>query len=265
MSEVHIIMSLIQVNTCVTAQRLSNAALWVVKGSTANLFLTNGQSSPTHTISPGAWSRFRFVFSGDGMIMILSQLSKSGNASCQWQLLAKDGIYLNTAPRLITKAYFAQASRADIAIQCTGIGSVNLIASTQVAAVGARVTSYVALTLNVNGTSANQAALPSFSVYRPCYLANTLNSTPTKTSTLTLGTGNPNAKLNGIYFSSPTQFLDTFVVGTLNEIVITQGIFVHTFHLHVNPYQITYMLATADNTYFQVGGNCTHLCDLVSP
>ena len=31
------------------------------------------------------------------------------------------------------------------------------------------------------------------------------------------------------------------------------GSFSHTLHIHVNPYQITYVDTTADNNYFQVG------------
>jgi hypothetical protein len=45
--------------------------------------------------------------------------------------------------------------------------------------------------------------LTPFSVYRPCYLVDTRSSIPTTHEDLVLGTGNPNTKLNGVFFSSP--------------------------------------------------------------
>lgn len=118
---------------------------------------------------------------------------------------------------------------------------------------GAKSTTFTALTLKVSGADAGEGDIPSFSTYRPCYLADTRGSTPAKSSSLVLGTGPVNTQLNGVLFSSETEYLDTFEVGTLNEIVVVQGAYVHSLHVHVFPFQLTSVTTTVSDVYFQVG------------
>ena len=142
----------------------------------------------------------------------------SGTASCEIQLLAKDGIYLATAPRLITKAYITSGGRADIMVCCSGSGSVNFnaIVGTNVASQG----TYVALKLTVVANSATSLDLSAFSVFRPCYLVDTRTSTPANSLSLTFGAGNPNTIINGEFFSGPDTTLNPttpYRLGTLGK------------------------------------------------
>jgi hypothetical protein len=118
------------------------------------------------------------------------------------------------------------------------VGTVDLLAAVQIPQASATASSFVALTLNVLGDDANESDLVKFSTFRPCYLVDTQTSTPAQSVDLLLGTGAINTKINGIFFSSPTEYLNSFAVGTLNEIVIKQGAFVHTMHIHVFPFQV---------------------------
>jgi len=40
--------------------------------------------------------------------------------SCKWQLLSKDGVYLETAPRNVTFLELTSGSRCDVLVQCSG-------------------------------------------------------------------------------------------------------------------------------------------------
>lgn len=44
-----------------------------------------------------------------------------------------------------------------------------------------------------------------------------------------------------------------FITGTLGEISIVQGTYVHVLHIHVNPFQLAQMSPVVDTVYFQEG------------
>jgi hypothetical protein len=236
MVDVPVVLQYIEPVTMSTLQLKFNDALWKLTGSKNPILLTNGQTSPAFTVQPGKWYRFRFLYMAVNRIMTLTAATVSGTANCELQLIAKDGIYLPVAPRLITTAYFAQGSRADIAIRCTGLGTIKLNSAIKIAQTVAVSTNYLAMSIVVAGTIVNDANLPSFSTVRPCYLVSTLNASPTTTLPVTLGTGLPNTKINNIFFSSASVSLNPllpFVAGTCGQITITQGAFVHSLHIHV--------------------------------
>ncbi len=75
-----------------------------VAGTSGNdLFLVNGEQTPALSIQSGVATRLRICFAA-----ILNELEISLGAGCQWELLAKDGITVNPAPRALLdgKLYF---------------------------------------------------------------------------------------------------------------------------------------------------------------
>lgn len=80
--------------------------------------LVNGAYKPTMTIKPHQWYRLRMVYAAVALALQIFPFYPTGGAHCEFQLLAKDGIYLNEAPRTVRKLYFASGNRADVAIRC---------------------------------------------------------------------------------------------------------------------------------------------------
>ena len=59
-------------------------------------------------------------------------------------------------------------------------------------------------------------------------------------------------RINGMTFSDYTTYLDSFEVGTVNQLDV-QGMNRHPFHLHVNSYQIASTPTGTHGGYFAVG------------
>merc|ERR1712113_1335466 len=71
--------------------RMSMDNLWQTE-SNASVTLVNGTLEPTTNVRSGVWYRFRFVYAS--MFNSIRLSLKSETATCQMELLAKDGIYL---------------------------------------------------------------------------------------------------------------------------------------------------------------------------
>jgi len=78
--------------------------------------LVNGQLTPKITIVEGQWTRFRIIFAAVYKALIIYG---DGPGQCDFQLLAKDGVYLDVAPRKIDIIYLGSGNRADVAVRCT--------------------------------------------------------------------------------------------------------------------------------------------------
>ncbi len=150
------------------------------------------------------------------------------------QLIAKDGIYLTTAPRAVAQIVLFSGSRADVAVQCSGVGSLDLIGTYAAQGLDAGVLSTTAMTLDASTASASalNISIVPFSVYRPCYLVDTLSSTPDQTVSLTMGGGTSGVTMNGVLFASQTTYLETIHTGTLVEMNMPAGLGMH-FFLHI--------------------------------
>merc|ERR1712048_318124 len=136
-------------------------------------------------IKPGEWNRFRVLFAS-----IYQQLevyldpnprNELPMPQCEMQLLAKDGIYLHTLPRLITMFHLHAGARADFAIRCTceqppcsaafaprktsNMWRENLPGSSPPVYEG------TLIELEVVGTPVPSEDLPTVKLNRPCYLA----------------------------------------------------------------------------------------------
>ena len=83
-------------------------------------FSVNGQYQPVITMEAGKWYRFRFLQAVvDTSLVMAPELS----AGCDMQLIAKDGMYLQKAPRAVNHVFGTTANRADVAIRCGNPGT----------------------------------------------------------------------------------------------------------------------------------------------
>ena len=258
----------------VELQENFNTDLWQVTGATADAMLTNGQTAPTLNVVPGRWYRWRMAYVAISTTSTMEFFETTGSASCEVQLLAKDGVYLPTAPRELTSGIpFYSGHRADAAIRCTGLGTASWgvepgrrrkLTENEKQRPGASrrhllqpgggggggggggdgTTSWtgVALTLVVSGTDEGAADLTPFTMNRPCYLSSTIGAAVSASESLTI------TRLS--YVSSST-YESTFTAGTVNEIAVS-GTTAHPFHLHVNHFQLATVSGYSDATYFQV-------------
>lgn len=85
------------------------------------------QTSPVMDIVAGQWYRWRICYSS---LLTTAEFTLS-DSSCEMQLLAKDGAYLPTFPRLVQHLPLYPGARADVAVRCDGsVSTVTLDAHT---------------------------------------------------------------------------------------------------------------------------------------
>jgi len=275
----------------VTMQRMARSAqstLWTSAVNDANAasldtnaFVVNGERGPTLSLQSHTWHRLRMVYAAVEQGL---HLSVSGDATCQMNLLAKDGIYLNKMPRAITTVVLFPGARADVAMSCTcaiypctgvlgssgarrlqrfgGGGGGPGMAGGNMAAVDL-------LQLIISeGPSSTVVPLPETSVRRPCYLVDLRSATVPAANSNSLNLNGPNrvVQFNGQGTSmtyanthaggntmSDWPALATYTVGSVYELVV-QGVNRHPLHIHVSPFQITSMPANSYfDGYFEVG------------
>jgi len=249
-------------------------------GLDTNVFFVNGQAGPTMTLESHKWARLRMVYAAVEQSL---SLSVTGDATCQWKLLAKDGIYLSSFPRDLVKIPLYPGARADVAISCTcatypctaSLGSAPARrlqggpggGGAGPGGPGATTATVTLLTFSITESSTTTVAdLPVTTLVRPCYLADMQSATPTSSGAIDLNGGDRRVQWNSAGESmtyanvhaggkamSDWAALTTYTVGGLYEMVVT-GANAHPLHVHVIPFQIQAMPAQSYNDgYFQVG------------
>lgn len=83
-----------------------------VSGKLQNYAAVNAMFQPTIPVIANRWYRLRMGYmtpDGDTEITI---------PGCDMELLAKDGIYLHTAPRTVTSIYMGPGTRTEVLVRC---------------------------------------------------------------------------------------------------------------------------------------------------
>jgi len=111
-------------DTAATAQdRVTNWVdhNFVITNSSTTLtdfLLINGQFLPKITMEVGKWYRWKTMLSSVQMSAAFESQSKD----CEFHLLAKDGIFLQDAPREVPVVLHSPGNRADLAVRCNKVG-----------------------------------------------------------------------------------------------------------------------------------------------
>ena len=209
--------------------------------------LVNGQYQPTGSVTQGMWTRLRTIYSGLDQSLELQMTSNTGN--CEWFLLAKDGIYVEDAPRAFGDTiYLSPGNRADVVIRCSSVGEVVLGTSSTSNDMVSQ-TNIVTLTVTASSGDADDD-LPQFSPYRPDYLADLYSSSQTTVPfSLQFSRADGGCSLNDVSWDGSTS-LGSIETGTIQEWTV-RGNDKHPFHLHVNSYQLKGV--TDSSNYFMAG------------
>ncbi|MCL6269737.1 multicopper oxidase domain-containing protein [Sansalvadorimonas sp. 2012CJ34-2] len=220
----------------------------------SDAILVNGQSKPTLTIKANEWHRLRILNAN-----VQDWLDIQKPSSCDFQLLAKDGIYLNDAPREVSHAVLAGGNRADIAVRCDSTGTYELeSALTKERSSNQFLWRGTLLTLQVEesediGSGSGDNPLPKLNYKTPCYLPDLTNTTADFTTSFVMTDDEEKGlfQINGQSFnpSQPTYEMDlesilNFDLGNIDF---------HTFHIHVSPFQLLENGGSEDDNYFLKG------------
>jgi len=226
-------------------------------------FLVNGQYKPMTELHSGKWYRFRMAFVGTDSNFFKADISGDNTGRCEWKLLAKDGIYLDTIPRNVSRVYLASGNRADMAVRCECDQYPCEVEMSGSAWSGCgQNCSHTMMTLKIldNGGGAD-GDLPDTELPRPCYLGDLRKAEVTDVSKVSLmqelieiedGVTDHN---NYIVFNNATVQMSqheemrmnvtmmtwpasaTWPVGTVHEIHLDHAD-IHALHFHVNAMQI---------------------------
>eukprot|EP00227_Mantoniella_beaufortii_P012504 CAMPEP_0197605658 /NCGR_PEP_ID=MMETSP1326-20131121/43528_1 /TAXON_ID=1155430 /ORGANISM="Genus nov. species nov., Strain RCC2288" /LENGTH=531 /DNA_ID=CAMNT_0043173483 /DNA_START=38 /DNA_END=1630 /DNA_ORIENTATION=+ len=233
--------------------------------------LVNGQYAPTLSIEAGQWTRLRMVFSSleDTVSLTLG----ANSLGCEWKLLAKDGIYVASAPRALTAAYMAPGSRVDVVVKCTSQGTFSIEETPAANDAGPggppkRRRNLLAtssmLTVSVTASTQTAAgALTTFTAKKPSYLGDVYDETKhpagatleTKSMTLAKADGACQVRLVSGAATVDKVWDNTahgsMTVGTIQKWAIS-GQDKHPWHLHINSFQLS---GVTDSSGFYVSGD----------
>jgi len=116
MPEVVLVLTYVDAKFTGSISEQSMSTSWQTNSEFSGI-LVNGQFHPEgNGIVAGMWTRARMIFASINKVL---EIYPTGDAKCDFELLAKDGIYLNTAPRKIDTVYLGPGNRADVAVRCT--------------------------------------------------------------------------------------------------------------------------------------------------
>lgn len=230
------------------------SAFWEKIGLKKRPFiLVNGQWQPKLTLKAGKWQRLRIA---QASIELSLDIGLANPELCRVGLLAKDGIYLEEAPRWLRGPIsLSVGNRADVAIACKcpkGVKSCGtwLMYQTEHHEGHPEVSGRV-MYLHIKQDYSNlhlPLDLPSYQLKRPCYMANLrgLEVAEQNVHQLSLPCdfeprcGKYNITYDGVTHTTPsTPLVDTLELGKLYEWNFHHGVQYHPLHLHVTPFQIT--------------------------
>ena len=191
-------------------------------------------------------------------------------AGCEFQTMAKDGIYLNDMPRSVPKLILVPGQRADVAVRCTNVGSQPVKALWWMGDFGGSATNgntyhIDVMQLNIVSSTSLPVSLPPLPLgfRRPCYIADLTTQVIQAGNSFELEFAftNGSGKVNGMPWHNETTYVHTTSLGTVQEVVDkTTGN--HPYHQHVNPFQIASIDAepigieeydTANRAWYKVG------------
>ena len=213
----------------------------------SNMVLMNGAFNPEKEIAANTWHRFRMLYSSVDKV-VMPTIEGGG---CEYKLLAKDGITLQSAPRDFETGFMGPGNRADWLVRCQpgkhrlitqayvpfGGDVLQLVGDVKLYGLGnhyaREAQNLVTLVATVDGSAPATPScevLPTFEVARPCYLVDLQREPSTSFSMhddtkigVTLGSKLGNSDISGLappnYYveSNESSHSNTLVKGSKNE------------------------------------------------
>jgi len=219
-------------------------------------FITvNGMYQPTLTVTQGVWERWRILYAGwQDLALNLVADEMMNEAGCEFQLLAKDGIYIEDFPRHIEfEVPVPPGGRADLMVRCNNAGTTDFWALSRPTFT---VVSESSSSSDVIVAQGRSDAVPSLTPWAPTAYPDYLQSveettaSPGCTCPVKLDGYDDTGTINGKRYRSGNNFLHTSYLGAVVEREL-KGIYEHSYHQHIYPFQL---IGGFDETeYFQYG------------
>lgn len=211
----------------------------------------NGRYRPTLEIPQDEWQRWRIVFAGwrtSRLNFRFANANANANANvnanvnaagCEFQLLAKDGIYISDFPRPVDALPIATGGRADVMVRCRGEpGKTTIFEAIDREVLAVVTTAPNENDANVENNNAGGELAPWSPATLPDYLMD-LSSTDASPgcSCETHFSGQGDESLvNGLHYRSD-HFLHTTYLGAVVERTLSfEG--EHSYHQHMYPFQL---------------------------
>mmetsp|Transcript_5161 Transcript_5161/g.16235 ORF Transcript_5161/g.16235 Transcript_5161/m.16235 type:complete len:647 (+) Transcript_5161:1357-3297(+) len=238
-----------------------------VRRDVGTVFVVNGHARPAIELKANVWTRLRVVFASANYWLHLATV-------CETRLIAKDGIYVDDAPRPFRVAALFPGGRTDFLVRCATPGTYDWVSvKASVAnpidrtAFDPVVLSFVVSSDTSSASSASSLPLP-WSPRRPCYLRDLrrddvarryllrFDDTPFELASLRWNEehGFPgvktipgNLRVNGRAFNLEEPLFDVPRDDVL-EFNFSVGPYEHPIHVHTFPFQL-------------VGGHSDYLAD----
>lgn len=123
MTTIHVILHLVNPSVLQDSGQLQ-----VSDVSHPQFFSVNGLvDNPKLFLYQSVWIRVKMLYTNEQSLLTLEFSDPLKKGKCQFALLAKDGVYLASGPRIIrtntagtTRIYMSQAQRLDLAVRCDG-------------------------------------------------------------------------------------------------------------------------------------------------
>ncbi|MFY8275409.1 multicopper oxidase domain-containing protein [Pseudoalteromonas sp. SSDWG2] len=195
----------------------------IVGGDFTPKWTINGKVSANLCLPPNTWQHWRILVADrDARIKNLNV-----GESCEVALLARDGVWRTEVPKMLTtnSINLTGASRADLAVRCSGDSSISLGTNTM-----AQI--FVDGTTNTQPSPFAEDGVSTWQSKRPAYLKDLRGATLDGTATIRMGARTINGKSFDI--NDPTLSLN---VGGVHEWSL-RGATNHPFHLHIYHVQV---------------------------
>jgi len=221
----------------------------LISGTLSPSWTVNGQINGTMEVPSGTWHHWRVLLADRDARM----KTFSVGAGCEIALMARDGVWRNEVPKPLptNSIELTGASRADLAVNCSGDSSVS-VGGEQV------------VTVVVDGGAPDTNPSPyndsdiTWSSNRPGYLQDLRGDTPANRETINMGA----RTISGSKwdYAVPNFTLNTNGVQQFR----LKGATNHPFHLHIYHVQVQGNCGDfEDGEYYDVvAGNCTIRFDL---
>ncbi len=202
-----------------------------------SFYTVNGQYRPFLEMEKGQWKRLQIINAN-----MMQWLSIQVPEQCEFQLLAKDGVFLKEYPREVKRLIVPAGGRSDLAVRCNTAGDRELQSIGEVDDDKSFLGTAPLLSLKVQETTKPvQPDLIVTSYQLPCYLPDLTKAQPSqlRSTTFTLTDDETTKKymINGQQFN-PASAIYSSTLESIEEWTLKNANY-HSFHVHAGSFQLT--------------------------
>ena len=227
--------------TALDAIEAASGGIVTANSGAADLVLVNGQNAPQIEMRAGQWYRWRLLFVS---INHHATLTTTGSG-CEFGVLAKDGIYVEDAPRALSYMKFVSGNRVDVVIRCTAGSTLASSAAAAADAAGRRrrmqggggaaaeIADMTLATIVVTGADSSDGSLAdlAFTPRYPAYLEDLRSVTVHGSKEIAIAGGGGCTVNDEAWAGDGSDHMFAVYESTYEEYTVTAA--AHPIHIHV--------------------------------